>query len=69
MIVTGSSSNRFLTIQANDVIVWRGFIGAWTPSGANYGTWGFTGGATNFHFVSMMNLYPAKMWQINNGLL
>lgn len=69
MVVTGASTNRTVTVLADDVILWRGSIGAWTPTGANYGMWGFTGGLNNKHAVSMINLHPAKVWMMQNGLI
>lgn len=69
MVVSGPSSNRTVTVLVDDVMLWRGSVGAWTPSGANVGLWGFTGGLNNQHCVTMMNLHPAKMWMMSNGLL
>jgi hypothetical protein len=69
MIVEGPQTSRWVTFTMNDIILWRGNVGSWTPSGGFYGAWAFTGGAVNRHCIPAIGLRPAKMWKMNQGLI
>jgi hypothetical protein len=69
LIVDGPQASRWVTVTMNDIIMYRANIGAWTPTGAFYGAWGFTGGAINRHSVPAIGLRPAKMWKMQQGLI